>query len=59
MLTYFCFIESRRRSTPHMEPLAADNAADARREARALMRGHADAVVAHVTLGDVHIATLR
>ena len=47
-MTYFCFIESDILSVPHMEPLVAQTADEARLEAEALLRQHASGVAAHV-----------
>jgi hypothetical protein len=49
-MTYFCFIESRRHSVPHMEPLEADNPVDARMEADDLLDQHGSGIAAHVYL---------
>ncbi len=57
-MTYFCFIDSRLSSVPHMETLAVDNAGSALKKARRLMSEHPNAVAAHVFKGDERIATL-
>lgn len=58
-MTYFCFIESDTLSVPHMEPLAARTADEARLEAQALLRQHASGVAAHVFLGEDRIHSLQ
>ena len=55
---YFCFIESRILSVPHMEPLAATTAPEARDEARVLLSRHDSGYAAHVFLGDERIHTI-
>ncbi|MFN4296340.1 MAG: hypothetical protein ACK4FB_05820 [Brevundimonas sp.] len=57
-MTYFCFIESRLSSVPHMEPLSVDDAETAVEKTRRLMSEHPSAVAAHVFRGDERIATL-
>ena len=57
-MTYFCFIESRLSSVPHMEPLSVDDAETAIERTRRLMSEHPNAVAAHVFRGDERIATL-
>jgi hypothetical protein len=58
-LTYFCFIELRALSVPHMEPLLADDRESALNEARSLMARHASAVAAHIYLDDALVGTVR
>ena len=58
-MTYFCFIESTLLSVPHMEPMAADDLDQARREAEALLAQHASGYAAHVFEGDDRIVTIR
>jgi len=57
-MTYFCFIESRLSSVPHMEPLYVEDAETALEKARGLMSEHASATAAHVFYQDQRIATL-
>jgi hypothetical protein len=57
-VTYFCFIESRVLSTPHMEPLVSENADDALAEARDLLALHASGYAAHVFLGEDRVGTV-
>ena len=58
-MTYICFIESTILSVPHMEPLSASNADEARDEARRLLSRHASGIAAHVFAGDERIHTIR
>lgn len=58
-VTYFCFIESNVQSVPHMEPLSAETADEAAREAERLMAQHANAVAAHVFLGEQRLMSLQ
>lgn len=58
-MTYICFIESRILSVPHMEPLAASDAEEARAEAHRLLRTHASGIAAHVFAGEDRIYTIR
>ena len=58
-MTYFCFIESDILSVPHMEPLVAPTADEARQEAEALLRQHASGVAAHVFAGEERIHSIR
>lgn len=57
-VTYFCFIESKLSSVPHMEPLPVDDAETAIEKTRRLMSEHPSAVAAHVFRGEERIATL-
>jgi hypothetical protein len=58
-VTYICFVESSILSVPHMEPLSATSPAEAREEARRLLRQHASGVAAHIYIGDERIHTVR
>ena len=58
-MTYICFVESAILSVPHMEPLSAMSADEAREEARRLLRQHASGVAAHVFLGEERIHSIR
>lgn len=58
-VTYFCFIESDILSVPHMEPLMADDLAEAKAEAEALLRQHASGYAAHVFEDVERLATIR
>ena len=58
-MTYFCFIESSLQSVPHMEPLLVQSHDAAVEEARALMRLHSSATLAHIVLGEERVATLN
>lgn len=57
-MTFICFIESRNSTTPHMEPLLADDLTAAVSETRRLMRQHSAPLVAHVFKGDQLVQTL-
>ena len=58
-MTYICFVESSIVSVPHMEPLSAMTAEEARDEARRLLRQHASGVAAHVFAGEERIHSIR
>jgi hypothetical protein len=58
-VTYICFVESSIVSVPHMEPLSAMTAEEARDEARRLLRQHASGVAAHVFAGEERIHSIR
>ncbi len=58
-MTYFCFIESRTLSVPHMEPLDAECPTRAEAEARRLLRQHTSGISAHVFKGDAMIASIQ
>lgn len=58
-MTYFCFVESDILSVPHMEPLAALTAEEAREEAVRLLAQHASGVAAHVFHGEDCIHSIR
>lgn len=58
-MTYICFIESTILSIPHMEPLSATKADEAREEARRLLSQHASGIAAHVFAGEERIHTIR
>ena len=58
-MTYICFVESTVMSVPHMEPLGAVTADEAREEARRLLRQHASGVAAHVFFGEERIHSVR
>lgn len=58
-MTYICFIESNILSVPHMEPLGALSAEEARDEARRLLRNHASGIAAHVFAGEECVHTIR
>ena len=58
-MTYICFIESTILSVPHMEPLTATDADEAREEARRLLRLHASGIAAHIFAGEERVHTIR
>ena len=58
-MTYICFVESDTQSVPHMEPLAAMTAEEARDEALRLLSRHASGRAAHVFKGDECVHSLR
>lgn len=58
-MTYFCFIETRAASVPHMEPLDAEDLPSATAEARRLLRQHTSAIAAHIFEGDRRLVTLH
>lgn len=58
-MTYICFVESDTQSVPHMEPLAALTAEEARLEALRLLKQHASGTAAHVFKGDERVLSLR
>lgn len=58
-MTYFCFIDSKGLSVPHMEPLMAEDLQEAKAEAEALLGQHASGIVAHVFEDDEQVATIR
>ncbi len=57
-MTYICFIESRNSSTPHMEPLMAEDLTEALSEAYRLMGQHTTPLAAHVFKEDQLIQTV-
>lgn len=58
-MTYICFVESDTRSVPHMEPLAALTAEEARDEALRLLKRHASGKAAHVFKGEERVHSLH
>lgn len=59
MKTYFCFIERDILGTTHMEPLAAETADEALREAESLLRTHASGIAAHVICDETRVGSIR
>lgn len=57
-MTYFCFIESKILSVPHMEPLLAQTEDEALAEAADLMGLHASAIAAHVFKDEERVGTI-
>lgn len=57
-MAYFCYIDCEALSIPHMEPLDAATAEDARREALSLLSQHSSAIAAHVYFGDERLCTI-
>ena len=57
-MAYFCFIEGEGLSVPHMEPLDAETAEDARREALRLLARHSSGRMAHVYFDDEPVCSL-
>ncbi len=58
-MTFFCFLDTDRGETPHMEPLDAAALDDARIEARRLMTQHASACRARIFLDAAEVDMLR
>ncbi|NBW11677.1 MAG: hypothetical protein EBR82_26960 [Caulobacteraceae bacterium] len=58
-MTFFCFLDTDRSDTPHMEPLDAASLDDARIEARRLMAQHASASRARIFLDAAEVDMLR
>lgn len=52
-MIYFCLIETSASSVPHMEPLDANDLAEAAGQTRQAIRGHHSVIAAHV-FGDGH-----
>lgn len=58
-MTFFCFIESRILTVPHMEPLGAETLEEARTEAAVLLGLHASGIAAHIFHGEDRVHTVR
>jgi hypothetical protein len=57
-VTFICFIESHNSTTPHMEPLLADDIEAALEEAQRLMSQHTAPIAAHIFKEDRLVETL-
>jgi hypothetical protein len=57
-VTYFCYIESKILSVPHMEPLLAETEDEAMSEAADLMGLHSSAIAAHVFKDEDRVGTI-
>lgn len=57
-MTYFCYIESKILTVPHMEPLLAETEDEAMSEAADLMGLHSSAIAAHVFKDEDRVGTI-
>ena len=58
-MAYFCFVECEAWSVPHLEPLDAITAEDARLEALHLLSRHSSGQTAHVYFGDEPVCSIQ
>ena len=58
-MPFICFVESRNRSVPHMQPLDAETLEAALEEAAAVMASHGDGVVARVFEDSIVVGSVK